>query len=194
VYAGHERPGPVTMTLTSGTYGLGPAAGTLRLRTGRSGLGRGAGHDLTIEVTRWSGEAVIDLDDPSASRVTAEIEPASFEVVEATGGVKPLTAAERAEIVKIVCEKILHICAHPVIGFRSIEVTGTPEAFAVVGELTIMNVARPVTVRGRIAGDRLTGQASIVQSDWGIKPYSTLFGQLKVADEVKVEFDLALPS
>ena len=179
--------------MTRGTYRLGPEAGTLRLRTGRSGLGRGAGHDLTMEVARWSGEAVVDPEDPSASAVTAEIDPASLEVVEGSGGVMPLTAADRIQILKTVREKILHTRAHPAIRFRSTRVTGTPEAFTVEGELTIMNVARPVTVRGRIAGGRLTGETSVVQSRWGIKPYSALFGQLRLADEVRIEVDLALP-
>ncbi|GLY83943.1 polyisoprenoid-binding protein [Actinoallomurus iriomotensis] len=177
------------MALTSGTYALGPASGTLRLRTGRSGLGRRAGHDLTIEVTRWSGEAVIDLDDPSACTVTAEMDPASFEVVEGGGGVMALTAADRIEILKTVREKILKTRAHPVIRFRSTEVSGTPSAFTIEGELTIMDVTRPVTVHGRISGERLTGEATVVQTRWGIKPYSALFGQLRLADEVKIEFD-----
>jgi hypothetical protein len=30
------------------------------------------------------------------------------------------------------------------------------------------------------------GSAVVKQTDWGIKPYSALFGTLKVADEVEV--------
>jgi polyisoprenoid-binding protein YceI len=181
------------MALSSGTYALGPQSGTLRLRTGRSGLGRSAGHDLTIEVTRWSGEAVVDLGDAAASAVTVEAEPASFEVVEGHGGVMALTAADRIEILKVVRDKVLHTRAHPVIRFRSTGVTGVPEEFTVTGELTSQGVTRPLTVHAGISGDRLTGGATVVQSHWGIKPYSALFGQLRVADEVRIEFDLALP-
>ena len=36
---------------------------------------------------------------------------------------------------------------------------------------------------------RLTGTAVVTQSDWGMKPYSALFGTLKVADEVEVAVD-----
>jgi hypothetical protein len=32
------------------------------------------------------------------------------------------------------------------------------------------------------------------QSDWGIKPYSTLFGALKVVDEVEVALEASLPA
>ena len=33
----------------------------------------------------------------------------------------------------------------------------------------------------------------VKQTDWGIKPYSALFGALKVADEVEVAIDAACP-
>jgi polyisoprenoid-binding protein YceI len=180
------------MTLTDGTYDLGPASGRLRLRTGRSGLGRRAGHDLTIEVTRWSGQAVVDTARPAGSAVTAEIEVDSFRVIEGTGGVMALTDADRAEIERVVREKVLHAREHPLITFRSTAVEGTPESFTVEGDLTIRGVTRPVTVEGAASGGRLTGGATVLQSRWGIKPYSALLGQLKVADPVEIEFDLAL--
>jgi polyisoprenoid-binding protein YceI len=181
------------VALTEGSHELGPASGSLRVRTSRSGLGRRAGHDLVLEVTRWSGQASVDLGDPANSTVSAEIEVASFEVREGTGGVLPLTGSDRDEIVKIIREKVLRASAYPAITFRSTRVQGTAEAFTVDGDLTIMGRTRPVTVRGRVSGDRLTGGATVVQSQWGVKPYSALFGQLKVADPVEIEFDLELP-
>ncbi len=178
------------MALSRGTHELGPAAGRLLVRTGRSGLGRKAGHDLTLEVTRWA--ASVHVAEPDGSSVTAEIEASSLEVREGTGGVKPLTGSDRAEIGRVVRGKILHTEAHPVIAFRSTGASGTPEAFTVEGELTIMGVTRPLTLRGQVSGDRLTGGATVVQSRWGIKPYSALFGQLRLADEVAIEFDLTV--
>ena len=35
----------------------------------------------------------------------------------------------------------------------------------------------------------VTGSAMVTQTAWGMKPYSTLFGALKVADEVDIEID-----
>jgi polyisoprenoid-binding protein YceI len=180
------------MALTTGTYDLGPDSGRMLVRTSRSGLGRKAGHDLTIEVTRWSAQAVVDTAEPARSSVTAEIEVDSFEVREGTGGVKPLTDGDRVEIKKTMREKILHTAEHPVITFRSTSVAGSPEAFMVEGDLTIMGETRPVTIRGRVDGDRLTGAATVVQSEWGIKPYSALFGALRLADPVEIAFDLSV--
>jgi hypothetical protein len=39
----------------------------------------------------------------------------------------------------------------------------------------------------------VTGTAVVKQTDFGIKPYTALFGALKVADDVRVEIDAALP-
>ena len=38
-------------------------------------------------------------------------------------------------------------------------------------------------------GGELTAKAVVKQSDWGMKPYSALFGALKVSDEVEIEVD-----
>lgn len=181
------------MALTTGTHAFGPAAGRLLVKTGRTGLGRRAGHDLTIEVTRWSGEAVVDTEAPAGSSVSVSVDVASFEVREGTGGVKPLTGADRAEIGEVLRTRILHTAEHPSITFRSTAVEGTPESFTVHGDLTIMGETRPITVRGGATGSQVTGGATVVQSHWGIKPYSALLGALRLADPVEIEFDLSLP-
>ncbi|MFG3437849.1 YceI family protein [Nonomuraea sp. NPDC047897] len=174
------------------TYALGPESGRLLVNTTRTGLGAKAGHDLTIEVTRWHGDATIDTADPSRSRVTVEIDAASLEVREATGGVKPLTAADRRDIEKAIRDKILHTGRHPTITFRSTRVAGTAESFQIEGDLTIVGATRPVTLRGSLAEGRAHGSATVVQTRWGIRPYSALFGALKLNDEVDVHVDLGL--
>jgi hypothetical protein len=41
---------------------------------------------------------------------------------------------------------------------------------------------------------QISGGATLKQTDWGIKPYSALFGALRVADEVEVLVEASLPS
>lgn len=171
------------MVLGEGTYELGPEHGSLLLKTSRSGLGRRAGHDLTIEATRWSG-----LVDGLSVRVTVEVD--GLEVREGTGGVRPLSDSDRTEIKKNL-RKVLAAHRHPEITFTSTRATGTPEAITVEGELAIMRRSEQVTVRAAATGDRLRGGATVRQSRWGIKPYSAFFGALKLADDVEVSFDLA---
>ena len=54
------------------------------------------------------------------------------------------------------------------------------------GELELAGERRPIGFDLAIRDGRLTGTAIVRQSDWGMKPYSALFGTLKVADEVEV--------
>ena len=119
--------------------------------------------------------------------MTVEVDADSFEVRKGTGGVKPLSNADRAEIYKTL-KAILRTGQHPTITFRSRQVDGFAASFACDGELTIMGVTQPVMVQGRVAD----GRASVVQSRWGIRPYSAFFGALKLSDEVNVDVDVAL--
>ena len=137
------------MSITAGSYRLGPEYGRLLIDTTRTGLGAKAGHDLTIEVTRWHGDATIDPANPAGSSVTVEVDAGSLEVREGTGGVKPLTSSDRAEIEKTLREKILHTGRHPTITFRSTRVSGGAESFSVEGDLTIVGVTQPAMVQGR---------------------------------------------
>lgn len=180
------------MGVPDGSYPVGPQSGRLLVKTARTGLGAKAGHDLTLEVTRWHGNVTLDTANPAASAIAVEAEVGSIEVREGTGGVKPLTDSDRAEIAATMREKILQAGRYPAITFQSRLVGGTPEKFSVEGDLTITGVTHPVTLHGQLAGGRARGSATVTQSQWGIKPYSAFFGALKLRDDVNVEFDVAL--
>ncbi|MFD0691810.1 YceI family protein [Actinomadura fibrosa] len=187
------------MAVREGTHELGPDDGRLLVRTGRSGLGRRAGHDLTIEAARWTA-AVTAGATPAESSVEVTVEVEGLEVREGTGGVKPLTDQDRAEIGKNL-RTVLDARRYPVITFRSdrIEETGGEGRGAVEGDLTIMGRTKPVRIDAILAGAeggdvRLRGEVVLRQSRWGIKPYSAFFGALRLADDVEVAFDLRLPS
>jgi len=179
------------MALSEGTYALGPHNGRLLLRTSRTGLGRRAGHDLTIEAAGWSGTARVELADPAASAVRIEIAVDDLEVREGLGGALSLTDANRAEI-KRNLRKILKADGHPAITFESAKVSGTLSDFTIEGDLTIAGVVRSITVRGTADGDRIGAHATVAQSRWGIKPYTAFFGALKLADEVEIDATLSI--
>lgn len=180
------------MALSDGSYGFGSPVGHLVIKTSRAGLGRKAGHDLVIEATRWSGSAVVVASDPGKSSVTVTVETGSLTVREGTGGLKPLTDADRAEIKRTLESAVLlHTAEHPTITFRSTSITGTPESFEIIGNLAIKGRSHPVTVHGGGDGDGMVrGWATVTQSAWGIKPYSAFMGALKVADEVRIEYEV----
>src|SRR5690242_1276385 len=81
----------------AGRLRLGTDRGRLVLLTTRDGLAAQAGHDLTIEITRWSGELEVADDlSPAGLRIQADMN--SLAVREGTGGIKPLTDRDRREI------------------------------------------------------------------------------------------------
>jgi polyisoprenoid-binding protein YceI len=182
------------MTQPNGAGQLGPDDGRLLLKTSRTGLGRKVGHDLTIEVSQWAADVVVEPGDPARSGVTVRIDVGSLRVLDGAGGLKPLNSADRADIEKTIREKILRPADHPVITFSSQQVTGTPAAFGITGELSIMGRTQPVQVEAAVAGGRIQGNATITQSAFGIKPYSAFAGALRLADDIRVEFDLAAPA
>ncbi len=80
------------------------------------------------------------------------------------------------------------------IAFRSTSVApGNGGTLHVEGELELGGAHRPIAFELALAPDgTITGSATVTQSHWGIKPFSILFGTLKVADEVEVAVSAAL--
>ena len=168
------------------TYNLGPEDGTLSVRTGRTGTVAVVGHDLLIHVTSWS--ATLDLDAPSLS---LDADATSLRVQEGTGGMKALDDDDLANIETTIDDEILR---RRDIVFRSTAVDRSSGGLAVRGDLTLVGETRPIAFDLALTEGRVTGTAVVRQTEWGMKPYSALFGALKVADEVTVEVDARLQS
>ena len=168
---------------------IGPERGRLILRTSRQGLAAQAGHDLTIEVARWHG-AVLLADDPAECSVEVTAEIATLRVLEGTGGVKPLSDRDKREIAGT-ARKILAADAHPEARFVSKTIT----ADSVEGTLTLLGREQPFQLNITRVGDKqFTGKGTVLQSDYGIKPYTAFFGALKLADRVAIEAEINLPN
>jgi hypothetical protein len=163
---------------------FGPENARLTVRTKRVGAASKAGHDLLIEVTSWS--ATLDLGGDPAATLTADA--SSLRVLEGTGGVMALDDDDKAGIAKTIDDEVLK--GTP-IEFRSSAVErgadGAPTR--VEGELELAGRRHPISFELTAADGRLTGTAVVKQTDWGMKPYTALFGTLKVADEVEVAID-----
>jgi len=179
--------------LAPGTYKLGPENGALLARTGRTGAAAKAGHDLVLCVTSWEGTLEVG-EAPADTRVTLAADATSLRVREGTGGIQALGDDDKANIEKTIDDDVLK---RQSIAFRSTSVQATADggALTVDGDLTLVGTARPMTFDVAVGDDgRLSGRAVVRQTGWGMKLYSTLFGTLKVADEVEVVIDVALPA
>ncbi len=172
------------MSLKPGKHSFGPDNATLLIHTTRTGAAAKAGHDLEIEVTRWSGTLEVG-EDPSQSSVALTADGGSLRVREGRGGMQALGEDDKTAIAKTIDDEILKLTS---IEFRSSAVDGGEggERLRVWGELKALDKTIPTQVELTVAGERLTGSATVRQTDLGLKPYSILFGTLKVADAVEV--------
>ena len=162
---------------------FGPDNAKLTIRTARTGGAAKAGHDLVIEVESW--QATLDLEATPALTLSADSR--SLRVLEGSGGIKSLTESDKGDIKKTIDKEVLKGCD---IEFRSSEVRETAGGLSVRGELSLHGKQAPVTFDLATGEEgRVSGSATVTQSAFGMKPYSALFGALKVADDVTVEID-----
>ena len=86
---------------------------------------------------------------------------------------------------------------YPAVTFISDRVTSTSSGYGLTGVLSVAGTERSVAleVAVRDEGDvwRLASDTPIVQTAYGVKPYSGLFGALRVGDSVTVRFEAAIP-
>ena len=125
-------------------------------------------------------------------RITLDADATSLRVIEGTGGAFELGDDDIANIHQMIDDEVL---MGQEISFRS--TSARPEGdgrIGVEGELTVVATTKPIAFELAIGDDgALTGTATVTQTDWGMKPYSALFGALKVADEVEVMAEGHLP-
>jgi hypothetical protein len=171
--------------IQAGTHKFGPENGTLWVRTGRTGAAAKAGHDLLIQVTAW--QATLEVgEDPAQTSIVLDADATSLRVREGIGGMQELGDDDKASIQETIDDEVLKRMG---IEFRSTAVQSAADGsrISVQGELTLVGNVRPIEFDLMVGDDgKLSGSSIVKQTNWGITPYSTLFGALKVADEVEV--------
>jgi hypothetical protein len=164
---------------------LGPQDGDLIVHTGKGGAAAKAGHELTIAVTRWTGTL-----DHGAMTLTAD--PRSLRVLAGTGGMMELGDDDKDGITQTIDEEVMK--GRP-IEFRSTRVEHRGSRLEVTGDLELFGFKRSLDFALNVDEDgHITGSAFIKQTDWKMKPFSALFGTLKVADVVEVSIDARVPA
>jgi polyisoprenoid-binding protein YceI len=163
---------------------IGPQHDHLILHTSREGVAARVGHDLTIEMTRWSGRLRVG-DNQVASELSVTVDMGSMRIVEGTGGIAPLSEREKREILRN-ARKILAVDRYPEGTFVAEKISED----TVDGTLSLLGRSHELRLAYRIDGARYRASGTVRQSDYGIKPFSTLFGALKLADAVRVEAEL----
>jgi len=180
------------MSVPAGRHRVGADRDRLVLNTGRDGLAASAGHDLVIEATRWSGELTVG-EDGSPSALDVRVDVGALVVRSGSGGVKPLSDRDKREI-QVQARKVLGADRHPeaTFGDAKFEPAGNGGG-TISGTLSLAGRAQPFRLQVTETGEgKYHATGSVLQSDFGIKPYSGFFGALKVRDRVDVEADVDL--
>ena len=149
------------------------------MHTKRGGAAAKAGHDLELHVTSWEGS--LDLD---AGTAELSADPSSLRVHKGEGGMQKLGDEDKENIVKTIDDEVLQKRS---ISFRSSELAAAgANRWRVEGDLTLGEQTEPLTFELVVDGDAVSASATVNQPRWGIKPFSALFGTLKVLDDVEV--------
>jgi polyisoprenoid-binding protein YceI len=181
------------MAVSAGHHRLAPDAGLIVLRTSREGLAATAGHDLTIDAPRWSGDLVVK-DDGTPVSLEVRVDAGALTVREGSGGLKPLTDRDRREI-GVTMRRLLDAGQHPEAVFVATRFEPDGDGGTIEGDFTLHGTSRPLRLQVTQTGPGVyQATGSVVQSSYGIKPYSGFFGTLKVRDAVLVEAEATLPT
>lgn len=157
-------------------------------------------HDHVVQAKGWKGAVTWNPANIAACKVSVTVPVASLEPDEPAlrslvGFSSLLDAAAVAEVrANIVHPDQLDAKRFPEITFASTSCATVEGArVAVSGNLAIDGVARPVMMSVMVSADdksfRATGGFSASHSDFGIRPYSALFGQLQNADRMDFVID-----
>ncbi|MCI0447403.1 YceI family protein [bacterium] len=160
-----------------------------------SGLLSSFGYDPSFSIRNVTGELQFVPDNPESANLKLNIRADSIEV---TGD---MSNKDRNEIEKTMREDVLEIDRFPDITFQSKSVAGdkifeNQYRVKIQGDLTLHGVTRPETIEAQVTvnGDQIRayGDFTLRQTDYNIKLVSVAGGTLKLKDELKFSFDLAV--
>ena len=161
--------------------------------TFKEGLLSAVAHDLKIRGTKFVIEG-----DEHARTLDARFDARSLRVVCAmNGGVESrgtLSTANKREIESKILRDVLEAEQYPEIHFEASSIDEKGDGYVVKGTLTLHGRRRQISVRARRDGDRYVAEASIHQPDFGIRPYSAMFGTLRVQADLTVRVSVPIPS
>lgn len=147
------------------------------------------GHRLTLAMDSWRAQVRWAAAEPTGVELSVEVD--SLRVVRGEGGVKSLSGPEMT-IVRSNAMKALEVDRFPHILFQANDIQVSADGYRLTGSLQIHGETRERTVDVQVQdlGDswRVSGEADVRQTEFGVKPYSILMGSVQIADIVTVSF------
>lgn len=158
-----------------------------------SGLLSAMGHNPTIGIRNFSGDVMFSGDALTGSGFRLSIQAASLSVLD------DISDKDQRDIERTMNEQVLEVAQFPQIVYEAPVVAiaklgDTLFSATLEGTLHFRGVTRrqPVTARVAVFGSmlRASGEFTLRQSDFQIKPFSFAGGALKLKDELKFSFEM----
>lgn len=160
------------------------AHSTLRIHVAKTGLFSAFGHNHEIETPIESGEVV----ESGRLSVSLRVDSRKLKVLD------PEDPKSRPEVQQTMLgPQVLDSARYPEIRFESEKIeTKGPDHWVVTGRLTLHGQTHPISFDVARAASVYKGTATIKQTEFGMTPVTVAGGSVKVKNEVKVEFAIAL--
>jgi polyisoprenoid-binding protein YceI len=187
------NPTPTT-EVTTVRYAIQSKGSSFTVRAFATGLLSAFGHSPTIAIRDFEGEVLLNPDALEKSSLHLLIHAASLSVTD------DIKENDRQEIDRQMHENVLESDGYPEISYACSKISSSKTGdgqywVALSGELTMHGVthSQPVSARVAVNGDalRATGEFSVLQSDYDIRPVSAVGGTVKLKDELKLSFDIS---
>jgi polyisoprenoid-binding protein YceI len=158
---------------------------TLTIHVGKTGAFSGLGHEHEVRAPIQSGTA----ETGSHPAVEIHVDARALRVID-----KGESEKDRAEVQKTMLgPEVLDSERHHEIVFKSVGAESVGQGqWKLRGNLTLRGQSRPVAVHVTLKDGRYTGEATVKQTDFGIKPPGK--AGVRAKDEVRIEFDVRLAS
>jgi polyisoprenoid-binding protein YceI len=159
-----------------------------------AGLLSALGHNPTISIPDFEGSIVFNPEVVEQSFLKMVIHAASLTDID------DIREKDRTEINRTMQQEVLESDSYPEIVYEcsriTVNKTGEGQyAVTLQGELTLHGITRsqPAPARISVSGEtlRASGEFSIRQSDYEIRPVSAVGGTIKLKDELKLSFDIS---
>jgi hypothetical protein len=158
---------------------------TLTIHVGKTGLFSGFGHEHEVRAPILNGTA----DTGSRPAVEIHVDARALRVID-----KDASEQERAEVQQTMLgPEVLDSERQHEIVFKSTAADSAGQGqWTLRGNLTLRGQTRPVTVHVTLKDGHYTGEATVKQTDFGIKPPGK--AGVRAKDEVKIAFTVQLAS
>lgn len=164
---------------------------TCQIFTYKEGLLSTLAHDLRINVTSF----VIELDDSDTS-INARFEAGSLHVDCAMAdGVERRDLLSRESMKEIddnILKDVLDAATHRYIFFCSASVTKEDSSYRIKGTLTLRSREKEILFAARNEDGHYFAEAWLNLPDFGIKPFSALFGAIRIKPDILIRIIIPL--